>query len=65
MRGHSTSHCGAQRWNQSVTSGIAGDEQTGSTPATARMNAMTWLRVSADMNEPMARYPPAIKKLPM
>ncbi len=29
-----------------------------------RMNAMTWLRVSADMHEPMARKPPAISRLP-
>ena len=30
-----------------------------------RMKAITWLRVAAEMQEPIARKPPAISKLPM
>src|SRR6266513_2283946 len=59
----STSTCGAQLRNTSSTRGKPASRNT-KQPATPRMNATTWLRVSADMHEPMARKPPASSRLP-
>ena len=60
----STSHCGVQLRNTSSTSGNPASRNRKHT-TTARMKAITWLRVSADMHEPMARNPPASNRLPM
>ncbi|MNC95845.1 hypothetical protein D3C83_130610 [compost metagenome] len=59
----STSACGAQAWKKSSTSGKPLRMNRKHT-ATLITNAITWLRVSAEMQAPMARKPPAIRKLP-
>ena len=60
----STTSCGAQPENRSSTSGNPASRKPKQT-TTVRMNAITWLRVNADRQEPMARKPPAISRLPM
>ena len=60
----SSSDCGAQAANRSVTIGSPLSRKAKQT-TTDRMKATTWLRVSADMHEPIARNPPAISQLPM
>ena len=59
----STSTWGAHPVNRSSTIGRPLSRKT-KQATTARMKAITWLRVRADMHEPMASMPPAISQLP-
>ena len=60
----STMTCGNTPRTKSSTSGKPASRNTNPTNA-AVMNAITWLRVAADRHMPMARKPPAMRKLPM
>ncbi len=60
----STMIWGAQPENKSSTSGKPDSRKPKHTTA-VMTKAITWLRVNADRQEPIARNPPAIRKLPM
>ena len=60
----SSSDCGAQPENRSMTIGKPLSRKAKQT-TTDRMKATTWLRVRADMQAPMARKLPAISQLPI
>ena len=60
----SSKACGAQPVNRFITIGNP-LSMNRKQATTLRMNATTWLRVIADMQDPIARKPPAISQLPM